>query len=164
VAVDDGGPSGQADALTTQTDRLALSVATADCVPVVVAGARTLATIHAGWRGLVGRIITNTVGGLAEPAAALRAWIGPAIGSCCYEVGNEVAHQVVAASASTVRHETSSRPHLDLTAAAEIQLRGAGIEQIEAIRVCTRCHPQWLWSYRLDREQAGRNWTFAWRR
>jgi YfiH family protein len=164
VAVDDGGESGKADALTTEADRLALSVATADCVPIVVAGTQTLATIHAGWRGLVGGVITNTVGALAEPSAALRAWIGPAIGSCCYEVGNEVARQVVAASAGTVRHETSLRPHLDLTAAAEVQLRRAGIEQIEAIRVCTRCHPEWLWSYRLDRERAGRNWTFAWRR
>ena len=153
---------GQADALTTGSNRLALSVATADCVPVVVAGERSLATIHAGWRGLAGGVVANVVSGLSEPATALRAWIGPAIGACCYEVGDEVAREVAAASAATVRHETATRPHLDLTAAAEIQLKREGIGHIETLRICTRCHPEWLWSYRLDRDQAGRNWTFAW--
>jgi YfiH family protein len=151
------GLCGAADALWVSADLTALSVATADCVPIVVAGPGGLATIHAGWRGLVNGVIQSALEGLAGESKPLQAWIGPAIGPCCYEVAPDVANQVVAASDPMVLRPQEPRPHLDLAGAAEWQLsRGT-------VSVCTRCSPEWLWSYRRDGAKAGRNWTFAWR-
>ena len=113
--------------------------------------------------GLAGRIIQETLAGLGEDPSTLRAWIGPAIGVCCYEVGRDVASKVVAASDLTVLRDREPRPHLDLTGAAECQLAQSGVEQIHSLSVCTHCSPDWLWSYRRDKAGAGRNWTFAWR-
>lgn len=157
------GPCGQADALTTAERGLAVSVATADCVPIVVEAPRHLATIHAGWRGLAGHIIQQTLQELGDDPRRLQAWIGPAIGPCCYEVGRDVANKVVAASDRAVLIETEPRPHLDLVRAARAQLLRGGVEQIHSLSVCTHCSPEWLWSYRRDRDDAGRNWAFAWR-
>lgn len=94
----------------------------------------------------------------------MRAWIGPAIGDCCYEVGEDVAEQVVAASSAEVLTRRNPRPHLDLAMASTVQLARGGIRQIHTIRVCTRCSPDLLWSYRRDGAASGRNFTFAWRR
>jgi len=162
VAAHERGSCGNADALTTTERGVALSIATADCVPIVIAGQRRLAAIHAGWRGLVGRVIQGTLDELAEEPSSLKAWIGPAIGACCYEVGEDVASQVTDASDPAVRIHREPRPHLDLAAAAEWQLSRAGVEQVHTVSVCTRCSPAWLWSYRRDQDDAGRNWTFAW--
>ena len=97
-------------------------------------------------------------------AGSLHAWIGPAIGQCCYEVGPDVARKVVAASSAAVCSHRHRRPHLDLTGAVVHQLTAGGVEDIHALEICTRCCPQWLWSYRRDGAAAGRNWAFAWKR
>lgn len=163
LGVNSGGCCGEGDALMSQRNDLALSVATADCLPIVLAGTQSISTIHAGWRGLAQDIIGEVIARLSEPADQLRAWIGPAIGVCCYEVGEDVADQVAKSSGDTVRKLTAKKPHLDLIAAAEIQLYRRGLRKIDSLRICTRCHPEWLWSYRREGENAGRNWTFAWR-
>jgi YfiH family protein len=158
------GSCGDGDAIHTEYSGVVLSVVTADCVPIVVAGPNHLATIHAGWRGLAGRLIEKTIDALAEEPGKVCAWIGPAIGPCCYEVGPDVAEQVVAASSSDAELSCYPRPHLDLTRAASVQLARAGVRNLRTVPVCTQCSPEWLWSYRRDGEEAGRNWTFAWKR
>jgi YfiH family protein len=149
--------------LTSETD-LALSVATADCLPVVLVGEHHLAVIHAGWRGLVGGIIPTAVRTLPEEPESLQTWIGPAIGACCYEVGIDVAESVASASGPEVVVSMSRKPHLDLVCAAKIQLAELGVTTVSSISTCTRCSPDSLASYRRDGTRAGRNWTFAWRR
>ena len=158
------GLCGNADALRTDLPGMALSVVTADCVPIVIAGPNHLATIHAGWRGLAGKLLQTTLESLPEDPDRMRAWIGPAIGACCYEVGPEVASQVVAASGPEVEISRQPRPHLDLAAAAALQLARAGVTKLHTVRACTRCTPDSLWSYRRDGPAAGRNWTFAWKK
>jgi polyphenol oxidase len=156
------GHCGEGDALYSAEAGLAVSVITADCVPVMVAGDGWVAAVHAGWRGLAAGILPDV---LAARPRALRAWIGPAIGPCCYEVGDEVATAVVAVSGEQVRRSgRRGRPHVDLVGAAEHQLRHFGVEEISAARVCTRCHPELLWSYRRDGARAGRNVAYIWRR
>lgn len=157
------GLCGQADAIRTDQSGLALSIVTADCVPIVIAGSDQLATVHAGWRGLAGQLIQTTLDDLAEDPGRLHAWIGPAIGACCYEVGPEVASQVVAASGPEVEVSRNPRPHLDLAAAAALQLTRGGVQNLHTVRACTRCSQDSLWSYRRDGAAAGRNWTFAWK-
>ncbi len=163
------GECGAGDALWTAEPGLALSIATADCVPVVLAGPEGIAAVHAGWRGLAAGILPRTVetvaAALGADPAGWRAWIGPAIGPCCYEVGDEVASQVAAASVpEVVVAGAAGKPHLDLAAAAAAQLRAAGVGGSETIAACTRCGEDHLWSYRRDGKGGGRNLAFIWRR
>ena len=158
------GPREDCDALVTSSSSLALSVVTADCLPIIVEGNGHLAAIHAGWRGLVQRIIEATLDRIPGPRHALQAWIGPAVGACCYEVDWDVAHRVAAASDPEVIQTGGDRPHLDLEKAARRQLEEIGVRGIRSLVICTMCEPDWLWSYRRDRPHVGRNWTFAWRR
>lgn len=155
------GACGEGDALFGDQVDLALSVVTADCVPVLLAGPRGLAAIHAGWRGLVSGVIPETL----KAAGAGTAWIGPAIGPCCYEVGEDVAAQVAAASeAEVIVSGPAGRPHLNLVAAARRQLADAGVGEIHSIASCTRCDGERLYSYRREGRGAGRNMAFIWRR
>lgn len=158
------GCAGEADALATRRRDLALAVVTADCVPVLIAaespGAEpALAAVHAGWRGVASRIAPAAVERLGARPGAMAAWIGPAIGGCCYEVGEDVARRVAAgagAEGGFARPGPRGRPHVDLAAAVESQLRAAGVGRIRRVDRCTRCDPD-LWSYRREGRAAGRN-------
>ncbi|MFL6202299.1 MAG: polyphenol oxidase family protein [Thermoanaerobaculia bacterium] len=150
------GRCGEGDALFGDAPDLALSVVTADCVPILLAGPRGLAAVHAGWRGLVGGVIPAA---LEKLGGAEVAWIGPAIGPCCYEVGEEVAEQF---PDEAVVPGSSGKPHLDLIAAARQQLKG--VEDIRTVAVCTRCESERLYSYRREGKGVGRNVAFIWRR
>lgn len=166
-AVLESGPGcgGQGDALTTARRDLALAISTADCVPVVLATPGRVAAVHAGWRGIVAGVVARAVDSFAGSATPTRGWIGPAIGPCCYEVGDEVAAEVAGASGDSgviVRPTGGAKPHLDLGRAVRSQLLSLGISQITRIERCTRCAPE-LHSYRRD-GSTGRNLTFAWRR
>ena len=99
--------------------------------------------------------------------AAWTAWIGPAIGSCCYEVGEEVSSAVVVATGgdtSLVHRGATGRPHLDLQRAAALQLRAAGVQEIRRVELCTRCNPDLLHSYRRQGPGGGRNVALIWAR
>lgn len=156
------GEAGEGDALFTRRTGLALSVAVADCVPVVVAGPDRLAVVHAGWRGIAAGIVRRALDALGGDDG-LEAWVGPAIGPCCYEVGDEVAARVAAASGpESVCPGLRDRPHLDLHRAVELQLLESGLAGVRRDDRCTRCHASLLWSYRRDGDGAGRNLVFAW--
>ncbi len=169
------GQCGEGDAVYGDTPGLALSVVTADCVPVLLAGPDgKLAAVHAGWRGIVAGIIGETLKAAvdADPdgiSPDWSAWIGPAIGQCCYEVSEDVAAEVVAASSPEVsrpgRPGHSGKPHLDLVLAARRQLEAAGVlpERVEAVPACTRCDEERLYSYRREGKGGGRNIAFIWR-
>jgi YfiH family protein len=158
------GACGDGDALVASEAGLALAIITADCVPVVLAGPEGIAAVHAGWRGLADGILPAAVAAATRQPAAWSAWIGPAIGPCCYEVGEEVAERIVAASAPEVAAPgPSGRPYLDLQRAARIQLERAGVGEIAAVAACTRCEEEKLWSYRRDGKGGGRNVAFVWR-
>lgn len=161
VQAEGEGEAGTGDALVSGRVGLALAVATADCVPVLVAGEREVTAVHAGWRGIAAGVVGEALKGLEGD---LTAWVGPAIGACCYEVGEEVAQQVVEASAPSVaRPSPGGKPYLDLQAAAGHQLRAAGVREVRTLAVCTRCSPDTLWSYRRDGAGTGRNFAFIWR-
>ena len=161
------GRCGEGDAVYGDAPGLALSVVTADCVPVLLAGPDgRLAAVHAGWRGLVGGVIADTLKA-AGGGPGWTAWIGPSIGPCCYEVGEEVAEQVAEASGpEAVVSGPGSKPHLDLVAAARRQLLDAdmaGVTEVHSVAACTRCDSERLYSYRREGKGAGRNIAFIWR-
>jgi len=159
------GCCGPGDALVTEEAALALAVVTADCVPVLLAGPGQVAAVHAGWRGIAARVTEAAIQAMAVPAERMVAWIGPAIGACCYEVGQEVALGVIAASGPDVaRPGPRGRPYLDLVAAVAAQLARAGVAEIRRLSICTRCEGDLLASYRRDGKGAGRNVALVWRR
>jgi YfiH family protein len=159
------GFCGEGDALYTEEAGLALSVITADCVPVLLAGPEGLAAIHAGWRGIVSRVIEATLQKMSGLPEEWTAWVGPAIGACCYEVDAEVAARVTGASGSEIAIEgPAGKPHLDLPGAARLQLERAGVGEVIVLPRCTRCDAANLWSYRREGKGAGRNVGLIWRR
>jgi len=89
----------QGDALFTRDPGFLLAIQTADCIPILLADARTraVAAIHSGWRGTLKRIAEKTLGRMrmefgTQPEDVIAA-LGPGIGGCCYEVGHEVAKE-----------------------------------------------------------------------
>ncbi|MEE2778314.1 MAG: peptidoglycan editing factor PgeF [Acidobacteriota bacterium] len=162
VSVAAAGDAGAADALITTRPGLALRIATADCVPILLVGEGVVAAVHAGWRGIAADIVGRTLDQWPDKALP-RAVIGPAIGPCCYEVGDDVARDVADASTPQVVVEgPSDQPHLDLHRAVMDQLARAGVDRIDSVPACTRCEPERLWSYRREGPRAGRNLAFVW--
>jgi YfiH family protein len=107
---------------------------TADCLPVLLcdrAGTR-IAAAHAGWRGLVGGVLENTVRALGTPGELI-AWLGPAIEPEAFEVGAEVRAAFLARNRATdgafVRN-ARDRYQADLYQLARIELHRLGIDQI----------------------------------
>ncbi len=159
---DAGGPLGEGDALVSNQHGVLIGVRTADCVPVLIVDPTThaLAVIHAGWRGTARGIAAATVRDISirwgiDPRN-IRAAIGPAIGVCCYEVGPEVARHFGIATDQVV--------HLDLAGINEMQLRLAGVNNIWKSGECTFCTADRFYSYRRERDRAGRMLSFiGWR-
>lgn len=161
------GFQGEGDALIVSRPGIAATVFVADCVPVLVAAGESVGAVHAGWRGLAGGVLAAAMRalccpGAADPAAA-EAWIGPAIGPCCYEVGENAASQVESASGSeVVIRRSGCKPRLDLPLAAARQLAALGVRRISSSDRCVCCDSGWC-SYRRDGPGAGRNHAFIWR-
>ena len=147
----------QGDGLWTEEPRRALGLLAADCFPVVLArrnGVPRLVVLHVGWRGLMEGILENGVGAVAGPAVAA---IGPGIGPCCYEVGEEVAEPFRARFGDSIMRGR----HLDLAEAIERSLRDGGVEFIERTGHCTSCEPELFFSHRRDRGRTGRQGVIA---
>ncbi len=153
----------EADAIIALEGQAA-GVRVADCVPVLLLDPVTglAAAVHAGWRGTVGHIVSRTVEALQSRfgvnPADLRAAIGPCIGLCCFEVGDEVAAQFESAPFGDVVDRRGPTPHVDLTAANVALLRAAGIptRQIDLLGRCTACNEALFFSHRRDRGVTGR--------
>lgn len=165
VDIDDTSAASEAvegDAAVTGLAGVIVGVQTADCVPILIAHreGRAVAAIHAGWRGTASGIAAATVARLGQKfGLALKdfiATIGPHIGPCCYEVGEEVAAEIGDPEA-IVRSIRSERPHLDLGLANHSQLVRAGIPdmQIETSSLCTKCRTDLFHSYRRDGKRMG---------
>ena len=133
-------------------------VVTADCVPVALArigGRPAVALAHVGWRGLLAGVVPAAVAALRSRHVA--AAIGPAIGSCCYEVGAEVAEPVRKAYGPDLMRDG----RLDLPAAVERALRNAGCVRVDRLDECTACHPEQYFSHRRDEGRTGRQGAIA---
>lgn len=142
----------QADGHVITVPGIAGLVYTADCLPVALAGPGGVAVLHCGWRGLAAGIVS----GGAAAVDATHAAIGPGIGPCCYEVGDEV----LAAFAMASDGAASGRM-LDLAEVARNLLRQAGIENIDSADLCTCCEEELFFSHRRD-GGPGRQAGIAW--
>ena len=147
----DGEGGEEADGQVTTRPGVAAIVLTADCLPVALAGPGAVGVVHAGWRGLAGGVLEA---GVARPRrrGPVVAAIGPGIGPCCYEVGDDV----------RAVFGTSERT-LDLKAVARARLEAAGVGEIHDCGLCTACDAERFFSHRRDRGVTGRQAGLAWR-
>ena len=133
------------DALITNMPGIAIAIATADCVPVLLYDPEkhAIAAIHAGWRGTVAKIVSETVVAMARcygtNPARLYAAIAPCIGVESYEVGDDVAARFIEAgfddTSIVVRNAVTGKAHIDLAAANTELLLQCGVE-LSHIEVC----------------------------
>jgi hypothetical protein len=148
-----------ADGLWTDEPGLPILAMSADCLPIVLA--RTgmekpaVAVLHAGWKGLLAGIVA--AGAQALGGETLTAAVGPGIGPCCYEVGEEVA----APFRERFGDDVVRASHLDLWTSAERALRAAGIERVTRFDRCTACEPETFFSHRRDAGRTGRQGVIA---
>lgn len=143
------GFAGEADALVTSEQDLCLSVAVADCVPVALVGVGDVAMVHSGWRG--------TLAGVSGKAArcmqglGIRAYVGPCIRRCCYEVSEERAREF----AGEFGDEVVSGRYLSLPDAIRTDLERAEVE-VHDLGLCTGCRPELFYSHRKQGPLTGR--------
>jgi YfiH family protein len=184
------------DGLITSATGIVLGIQTADCLPIILVDVkhRAVGVFHAGWRGTLKRIAEKGVGEMhrhfGTRAADIKAAIGPGIGNCCYEVGEEVRAKFESqfAYAETLFQEvkdsdpvrekypllflTARAPghselptkiFLDLVEANRRQLMAVGVKKqnIEASPLCTNCHTDLLFSYRGEKGKTGRMMAVA---
>jgi hypothetical protein len=153
-----GSRGERGDGLWTDERGLPLLALGADCLPIALArvnGDRpAVAVVHAGWRGLLAGIASA---GVAALGGLVTAMVGPGIGPCCYEVGEEVADPFRAAFGFGLVRDG----HLDLWTAAERSLRAAGAVRVERIDLCTACNPELFFSHRRDDGLTGRQGVLA---
>lgn len=143
-----------ADGLVTREENLGLVIFTADCVSILLAGDGVVAAVHAGWRGTALGIAAKAVGEMGCDPASIRAWIGPAIGPCCYEVGDEVRAALLSRMGEAARPFFHGR-NVDLQGLNRRQLENCGVGRVEVSPVCTRCSHEVYWSHRYTQGRRG---------
>ncbi len=141
------------DGHATAARGLGLLVLVADCLPVALIGSARAAMLHCGWRPLAAGIVEKALADFDEPPAAA---IGPGIGRCCYEVGEEVL-----AEFDSLEGVADGRM-LDLRMVVRRKLEAAGVTAIEDVEVCTSCRADLFFSHRRDKGVTGRQGGVAW--
>jgi YfiH family protein len=147
------------DGLWTDAPGQPLLVFTADCLPVAIARTNgappAVAALHVGWRGLLAGIVAKAVAALG--GGALAAAVGPGIGPCCYEVGDDVAGPF----RERYGEELVRDGRLDLWAATERALNVAGVTDVQRTDLCTSCNADLFFSHRRDAGRTGRQGMIA---
>jgi YfiH family protein len=154
------------DALVTNRKGLAITVRTADCLPILIwdEDKKVVAAVHAGWRGSLKAIASKTVltmrSSFGSRPSDLRVGIGPAIGPCCYEVDGPVLEPLRDEFdywKDVVRETGGGKGMLDLAGLNLRQLIASGVsaDRIAVAGLCTFCHADRFHSYRRDGHSSG---------
>jgi len=151
VRVSEAGLAGEADALVTDGEGFSLVVAIADCVPVALVGDSGIGMAHSGWRGTIAEISGKAVQKMGEEN--VRAYIGPCIRQCCYEVSGELASRF----AERFGPEVVEGRYLSLPDAIRRNLEEVGVEEVHDLGLCTGCRPDLFFSHRKQGPETGRN-------
>ncbi len=163
----DGEANAAADGAVTARAGIVCAVLTADCLPVLLcdAAGRRVGVAHAGWRGLLGGVLSATVRALGAPPDQLLAWLGPAIGQAAYEVGADVRDAFLAVQPQAAAHFTENprgRWQADLYGLARDSLRAAGVTAVYGGGFCTFRESARFFSHRRE-APCGRMATLIWR-
>ncbi len=167
-SIDYKGAIDATDAMVTDVPGVCSMVLVADCVPILMYDPtrKVIGVAHAGWKGTVQLIAQKTVKVLHEKFGCspedIVVGIGPCIGPCCYQVGQEVISQVedvFGTKKNYIRKESADgKGYFDLQAANLKQLLQAGIAEknVELAKVCTFDHPDLFFSHRHAKGKTGR--------
>jgi YfiH family protein len=155
---------GEVDALITNLPGVPLMLRFADCVPVLFYDPthRAIGVAHAGWRGTVAKVVANTVRAMGEAFGSkpdeLRACVGPSIGPCCYEIGEDVSARVRQAfpEPGDLLIPLNGSHYFDLWDANARLLRELGVAEIEVAGICTADHTEDFYSWRRENARTGR--------
>jgi len=154
----------EGDALVSRARGVACAVRSADCVPVLLADRKSgaIGAAHAGWRGAVQGIVTSAVTALRQlaPDADVIAAIGPHISAAAFEVSDDVAEAILAASRDPqIVDRSRKKPHIDLRRMLRAELRSLGLENsaIDDVFGCTVLEPARFFSFRRDGKRSGRH-------
>jgi len=165
LTVEEPGLHGMADGIMTCRRDLVLWLTVADCYPVALTAGSWRALGHCGWRGVAAGLPEALVSALRQAAGvdSVRAWIGPGIGSCCYQVGPEVS-AAFPASAILAPARDGANPRLDLRSDITRRFRQAGLadSEIAISSACTSCAPERFFSHRRDGVPSGRMAALLW--
>ena len=151
VRVEEPGFAGEADGLVTRERDVSLVVAVADCVPVALMTEDEVGMVHSGWRGTLAGIAGKAVRGMGGEAA--RAYIGPCIRRCCYEVSEGLAGEF----AQRFGDGVVEGRYLSLPAAIRRNLEEAGVDEVYDLGLCTGCRPDLFYSHRKQGPDTGRS-------
>lgn len=156
----------EADAIYTREAGVVCTVMMADCMPVLLCDrlGECVAVAHAGWRGLSGGVIENTLLAMGKPASSLMAYLGPAIGATAFEVGDDVLHAFTARNAQAAaafRPVSPGKWLCDLFMLARQRLAMAGVTKIYGGDDCTYRDAARFFSHRRDRV-SGRMAALIW--
>ncbi len=152
VRVGEAGFAGEADALVTGAKDVSLVVAVADCVPVALVAEEEVGMVHSGWRGTLSGVSEIAVRSM-DGSGKVRAYIGPCIRRCCYEVSGELAAEFAGRFGDGV---VDGR-HLSLPAAIRRNLEEVGVDEVHDLGLCTGCRPDLFYSHRKQGPHTGRN-------
>lgn len=155
----------EADASFSHEPGVVCTVLTADCLPVLLCSrdGRSVAAVHAGWRGLLAGVIVETV--KAMKTLDLLVWLGPAIGPDTFEVGDDVRTAFIENNARYVdafRAAEKGKWLADIYCLARINLALAGVESVYGGQFCTLSDVERFYSFRRDKE-TGRMASLIWR-
>ena len=142
-----------ADGQVTCLEGVGVTVLSADCLPIAVAGEGSVGVLHAGWRGLAAGVLEATLAALGGAGDELIAWLGPAIGPAHYEVGEEVRTAFCrrdARAAAAFAANARGRWQCDLHRLARQRLTALGVQSIHAEARCTYAQPESFYSFRRD--------------
>jgi YfiH family protein len=164
LAADSDPP--RADAAVTRTQGRVCAIQVADCMPVLFAArdGSAVGAAHAGWRGLAGGVLEQTVRALGVAPTDLVAWLGPAIGQQHFEVGDDVRSAFMAGdpgTSSAFVANTRGRWQCDLYALAWRRLAALGIDDVFGGGWCTYAESARFFSFRRD-GQCGRMAALIW--
>jgi hypothetical protein len=168
LLVDEVTASSEGDAVVATRSGVAVGIITADCAPVLLRDrcGRAVAAVHAGWRGAAAGVVQRALAMLSRvagvEAAQVEVVVGPAVGACCYEVGDEVRRAFAARGGTELGFAFTPRRDrfmFDLRAAVGALAQAAGAGAVRHLGPCTMCDASYA-SYRRDGAAAGRQLSF----
>lgn len=153
------------DGLITNDPGVTLCVFGADCVPILIVDpiSHAIGVCHAGWRGTVGKIAAKTVFSMQREFGSLpqnlQAFIGPSIGPCCFEVDEPVEREFAALKTlgpeTLIEKKPNGKYYIDLWETNARILKEAGVLKVTIGGLCTKCHPELVWSHRASGGKRG---------
>lgn len=154
--VDKPGQHSQTDGLITSTPEVALIIQVADCLPIALVdpAKNVIGLVHAGWKGSQLGIGASAVQMMVKEFGChptdISGFLGPSIGPCCYEVGNEFFDYFPS------QYIINQRLNLWLFNHDQLVAAGLLSEKVQISRICTKCHSNWFYSHRGSGGKAGR--------